>query len=134
MFFITKGDDNMRFKIEHEIRGRVRLHICQKRMTCRQADQLEYFLTKLNGVISVKVVERNQDVVICYSDNREEMLRAIQRFSYEKAEAPESYLQNSGREMNEENFPATSGPDISDNAEICEIYLERCAHTYKMQN
>jgi heavy metal translocating P-type ATPase len=71
-------------------------------MTCRQADQLEYFLTKLNGVISVKVVERNQDVVICYSDNREEMLRAIQRFSYEKAEAPESYLQNSGREMNGE--------------------------------
>ena len=102
MFFITKGDDNMRFKIEHEIRGRVRLHICQKRMTCRQADQLEYFLTKLNGVISVKVVERNQDVVLCYSDNREEMLRAIQRFSYEKAEAPESYLQNSGREMNGE--------------------------------
>lgn len=92
----------MRFKIEHEIRGRVRLHICQKRMTCRQADQLEYFLTKLNGVISVKVVERNQDVVICYSDNREEMLRAIQRFSYENAEAPESYLQNSGREMNGE--------------------------------
>ena len=92
----------MRFKIEHEIRGRVRLHICQKRMTCRQADQLEYFLTKLNGVISAKVVERNQDVVICYSDNREEMLRAVQRFSYEKAEAPESYLQNSGREMNGE--------------------------------
>ena len=102
MFFITKGDDNMRFKIEHEIRGRVRLHICQKRMTCRQADQLEYFLTKLNGVTSAKVVERNQDVVICYSDNREEMLRAVQRFSYEKAEAPESYLQNSGREMNGE--------------------------------
>ena len=92
----------MRFKIEHEIRGRVRLHICQKRMTCRQADQLEYFLTKLNGVTSAKVVERNQDVVICYSDNREEMLRAIQRFSYEKAETPESYLQNSGREMNGE--------------------------------
>ena len=92
----------MRFKIEHEIRGRVRLHICQKRMTCRQADQLEYFLTKLKGVTSAKVVERNQDVVICYSDNREEMLRAIQRFSYEKAEAPESYLQNSGREMNGE--------------------------------
>ena len=102
MFFITKGDDNMRFKIEHEIRGRVRLHICQKRMTCRQADQLEYFLTKLNGVTSAKVVERNQDAVICYSDNREEILRAIQNFSYEKAEAPESYLQNSGREMNGE--------------------------------
>lgn len=92
----------MRFKIEHEIRGRVRLHICQKRMTCRQADQLEYFLTKLEGVTTAKVVERNQDAVICYSGNREEILKAVQSFSYEKAEAPESYLQNSGREMNGE--------------------------------
>lgn len=92
----------MRFKIEHEIRGRVRLHICQKRMTCRQADQLEYFLTNLEGVTAAKVVERNQDAVISFSGNREEILKALQGFSYEKAEAPESYLQNSGREMNGE--------------------------------
>ena len=92
----------MRFKIEHEIRDRVRLHICQKRMTCRQADQLEYFLTNLEGVTAAKVVERNQDAVISFSGNREEILKAVQGFSYEKAEAPESYLQNSGREMNGE--------------------------------
>lgn len=92
----------MRFKIEHEIRGRIRLHICQKRMTCRQADQLEYFLTNLEGVTAAKVVERNQDAVISFSGNREEILKAVQGFSYEKAEAPESYLQNSGREMNGE--------------------------------
>ena len=92
----------MRFKIEHEIRDRVRLHICQKRMTCRQADQLEYFLTNLEGVTAAKVVERNQDAVISFSGNREESLKAVQGFSYEKAEAPESYLQNSGREMNGE--------------------------------
>ena len=92
----------MRFKIEHEIRDRVRLHICQKRMTCRQADQLEYFLTNLEGVTVAKVVERNQDAVISFSGNREEILKAVQGFSYEKAEAPESYLQNSGREMNGE--------------------------------
>ena len=92
----------MRFKIEHEIRGRVRLHICQKRMTCRQADQLEYFLTNLEGVITAKVVERNQDAVISFWGSREEILKAVQGFSYEKAEAPESYLQNSGREMNGE--------------------------------
>ena len=92
----------MRFKIEHEIRGRVRLHICQKRMTCRQADQLEYFLTNLEGVTAAKIVERNQDAVISFSGNREEILKAVQGFSYEKAEAPESYLQNSGREMNGE--------------------------------
>ena len=92
----------MRFKIEHEIRGRVRLHICQKRMTCRQADQLEYFLTNLEGVTTAKVVERNQDAVISFWGNREEILKAVQGFSYEKAEAPESDLQNSGREMNGE--------------------------------
>ena len=92
----------MKFKIEHEIRGRVRLHICQKRMTCRQADQLEYFLTNLEGVTAAKVVERNQDAVISFSGNREEILKEVQGFSYEKAEAPESYLQNSGREMNGE--------------------------------
>ena len=92
----------MRFKIEHEIRGRVRLHICQKRMTCRQADQLEYFLTNLEGVTTAKVVERNQDAVISFWGNREEILKAVQGFSYEKAEAPENYLQNSGREMNGE--------------------------------
>ena len=92
----------MRFKIEHEIRDRVRLHICQKRMTCRQADQLEYFLTNLEGVTAAKVVERNQDAVISFWGSREEILKAVQGFSYEKAEAPESYLQNSGREMNGE--------------------------------
>ena len=92
----------MRFKIEHEIRGRVRLHICQKRMTCRQADQLEYFLANLEQVTAAKVVERNQDAVISFSGNREEILKAVQGLSYEKAEAPESYLQNSGREMNGE--------------------------------
>lgn len=71
-------------------------------MTCRQADQLEYFLTNLEGVTAAKVVERNQDAVISFWGSREEILKAVQGFSYEKAEAPESYLQNSGREMNGE--------------------------------
>ena len=53
-------------------------------------------------VTSAKVVERNQDAVICFTGDRNKVLRAVQSFSYEKAEAPESYLQNSGREMNSE--------------------------------
>ena len=107
MFFITKGDDNMRFKIEHEIRGRVRLHICQKRMTCRQADQLEYFLANLEQVTAAKVVERNQDAVISFSGNREEILKAVQGFSYEKAEAPE--LSSEFRQRNERGILGKSG-------------------------
>ena len=92
----------MKFKIEHQIRGRMRIHLCQKRMTCRQADQLEYFLRGLEGVTTAKVAERNQDAVICYDGDKTEILKAVQRFSYSHAEAPESYLQNSGREMNSE--------------------------------
>lgn len=92
----------MKFKIEHQIRGRMRIHLCQKRMTCRQADQLEYFLRGLEGVITAKVAERNQDAVICYDGDKTEILKAVQRFSYSHVEAPESYLQNSGREMNSE--------------------------------
>lgn len=92
----------MKFKIEHQIRGRMRIHLCQKRMTCRQADQLEYFIRGLEGVTTAKVAERNQDAVICYDGDKTEILKAVQRFSYSHAEAPESYLQNSGREMNSE--------------------------------
>mgnify|MGYP000102115860 CR=1 FL=1 len=83
-------------------RMRIRIHICQKRMTCRQADQLEYFLSGLEGVTAVKVVERNQDAVICYNGDKLAILKAVQKFSYGASEAPESYLQNSGREMNSE--------------------------------
>lgn len=92
----------MKFKIEHEIRGRVRLHICQKRMTYMQADQMEYFLNQLDGVTSVKVMERTQNVVICFAENREAILKAVQNFAYDKVEVPDTYLQNSGREMNGE--------------------------------
>ena len=71
-------------------------------MTCRQADQLEYFLTNLEGVITAKVVERNQDAVISFWGSSEKIQKAVQGFSYEKADAPECYLQNSGRDMNGE--------------------------------
>ena len=30
----------MDFKIKHEIKGRLRVHILQKRMTCEEADAL----------------------------------------------------------------------------------------------
>ena len=92
----------MKFKIEHEISGRVRLHICQKRMTYMQADQMEYFLNQLDGVTSVKVMERTQNVVICFAENREAILKAVQNFAYDKVKVPDTYLQNSGREMNGE--------------------------------
>ena len=34
----------MKFTIKHEIRGRIRIHNCQKTMSADQADELQYYL------------------------------------------------------------------------------------------
>ena len=56
----------MKFVIKHEIKGRIRIHILQSRMTFEQADTLEYYLSNNKLVTSVKVRERLQDATISY--------------------------------------------------------------------
>lgn len=57
----------MKFVIKHEIRGRIRVHLCQDRMTVRQADLLSYYLSSLSGVEEVKVYERTADALVPWS-------------------------------------------------------------------
>ncbi len=90
----------MRFVIKHEIRGRIRIHVLQSRMTDEQADTLQYYLSRQKFVTAVKVQERMQDAVICYVGNREEMIQVLQKFQYEQVEVPDVFLQNSGRALN----------------------------------
>lgn len=92
----------MRFVIKHEIRGRIRIHVLQSRMTDEQADTLQYYLSRQKFVTAVKVQERMQDAVICYVGNREEMIQVLQKFRYEQVEVPDVFLQNSGRALNRE--------------------------------
>lgn len=92
----------MRFVIKHEIRGRIRIHVLQSRMTDEQADTLQYYLSRQKFVTAVKVQERMQDAVICYVGNREEMIQVLQKFQYEQVEVPDVFLQNSGRALNRE--------------------------------
>lgn len=91
----------MRFQIKHEIKGRLRVHVIQKRMSFSQADTLQYYLMELPGVQKVKIQNRTCDAVIEYDGDRGELLKELQRFSYQQAEVPEDYLKNSGREMNQ---------------------------------
>lgn len=91
----------MRFVIKHEIRGRIRVHVLQKRMTYEQADTLYYYLNRKQNVTSVKVYERSQDVTVSYVGNREEIIRILKQFSYETTEVPDAFLQNSGRQLND---------------------------------
>ena len=90
----------MKFIIKHEIRGRLRIHVVQGRMTCAQADTLCWFLEKQEYVTDAKVYERTADAVICYKGDREEIIAVLKGFSYEKTEAPENVLASSGRELN----------------------------------
>lgn len=90
----------MKFRIVHEMKGRMRVHLAQKRMSFEEADTLQYYLSGHENITSVKVYERNQDAAISYTGEREEVIRILKTFSYEKMKAPEAYLQSSGREVN----------------------------------
>ena len=92
----------MRFCIKHEMKGRLRIHIIQNRMTYAEADALSWYLEEQENVTEVKVYERTADAVICYKGEREEILTVLKQFSYEKAEVPETVLSSSGRQLNEE--------------------------------
>ena len=92
----------MKCKILHDTAGRLRVHLCCKRMTLRQADVLEYYLLAVDGVRSVKVYDRTRDAVVVYDAERECMIRALARFSFEKAEKLDLAPEHTSRTLNRE--------------------------------
>ena len=79
----------MKFAIKHEIKGRIRIHLAQKRMTYRQADILQYYLEDQANISKVTVYVKTQDVAVVYTGSREELIRMLSRFSYETAQVSE---------------------------------------------
>ena len=92
----------MKCTILHDTAGRLRVHLCCKRMTLRQADVLEYYLLAVDGVRSVKVYDRTRDAVVVYDAERERMIRALARFSFEKAEKRDLAPEHTSRTLNRE--------------------------------
>lgn len=92
----------MKFVIKHEIRGRMRIHLVQYRMSYAQADTLLYFLQNDAQVTKAKVYERTQDAVIFYTGSRRELISKLQHFRYEYVEVPDGVIENSNRQMNAE--------------------------------
>ena len=92
----------MKFYIKHETRGRLRIHLAQKRMSYGQADTLLYYLENLDGVVSAKVYERTCDAVVNYRGSRAAVIRGISEFHYQDVEVPSQVLQSSGRALNAE--------------------------------
>lgn len=92
----------MKFIIKHEIPGRIRVHMVQPKMTFEEADILLYYLVNLENVTKAKVYERTQDAAIYYEKDRREIIKALQKFGYDRVTVPEGLTEHSGRQMNAE--------------------------------
>ena len=99
----------MKFKIKHEIKGRIRVRAIVKHMTVKEADLLEYALSNKEGITSVRVNERTADVVLCYKTDRATVLSYLRKCHIDEIEAPESYLAHSGRALNNEYWDKLVG-------------------------
>jgi cation transport ATPase len=99
----------MKYRIVHEIKGRLRVHVMQKKMTYEQADMLQYYLSNQQMVEAVKVREKTQDITVSYTGDRDTMLKILSKFSYENTQVPAEYMANSGRKLNDEYWQKLVG-------------------------
>lgn len=92
----------MRFRIEHELKGRMRLHVCTKKMSYEEADTLQYYLGCFPFVTKVKVHENIGNVTVNYVGSRKQLCEVLAAYRPEKVDVPDEFLHNSGRKLNEE--------------------------------
>ena len=91
----------MKCTILHESKGRIRLHINnKKRMTIKEADVLSYYLNGIENVHQATVYERTCDIVVLYNDDRNEVLAALKNYNGQDEELIKQVPENTGRELN----------------------------------
>ena len=90
----------MKFKVLHNMRGRMRIHVMTNEMTDLQADKLEYDLAAQDMILTAKVYERTGDVVITYTGERQILLSYLQTYYYSRKVEEDETLVRSGRAMN----------------------------------
>ena len=91
----------MKWKILHESKGRMRLHLNKPRMSLAEADQLQDYLAALPGVRTAAVYERTCDVVVVYTENRASLVKGLTAFRFD-VEALAEVPANSPRAVNRE--------------------------------
>ena len=78
----------MKYKILHESSGRMRLHFEKSRLTLQEADQLEAYLSGLDGVRQATVYERTCDAVILFREGRSSILNRVAVFRFDRDQRP----------------------------------------------
>ena len=92
----------MKARILHESKGRMRLEICQKALTLEEADLLEAWFLHQSWTQEVTVHERTRCVIVRYHGDRQDVLTAVSRFTWEGAAEAISLPAHSSRALNRE--------------------------------
>ncbi|MGP1433264.1 MAG: heavy metal translocating P-type ATPase [Catonella sp.] len=90
----------MKFKILSESDSRIRIQILQKSMSFEQADTLVYYIRHIRGVTFTRVADRTCTATIKFNGDKWNIVAALQKFNYERFEAPEEFIKNSSRALN----------------------------------
>ena len=92
----------MKCTILHEGRGRMRVHVCNVRMTLHRADVLEAYLNHHDAIEKATVYERTGDVVLYYRGRRAEAVQALSRYKFDQPELDALVTTADSRKLNQE--------------------------------
>ena len=92
----------MKCTILHEGRGRMRVHVCNVRMTLHRADVLEAYLNHHDAIEKAIVYERTGDVVLYYRGRRADAVQALSRYKFDQPELDALVTTADSRKLNQE--------------------------------
>ena len=92
----------MKCTILHEGRGRMRVHVCNVRMTLHRADVLEAYLNHHDAIEKATVYERTGDVVLYYRGRRADAVQALSRYKFDQPELDALVTTADSRKINQE--------------------------------
>ena len=92
----------MKCTILHEGRGRMRVHVCNVRMTLHRADVLEAYLNHHDAIEKATVYERTGDVVLYYRGKRADAVQALSRYKFDQPELDALVTTADSRKLNQE--------------------------------
>ena len=92
----------MKCTILHEGRGRMRVHVCNVRMTLHRADVLEAYLNHHDAIEKATVYERTGDVVLYYRGRRADAVQALSRYKFDQPELDTLVTTADSRKLNQE--------------------------------
>lgn len=92
----------MKYRIEHESKGRFRLQLNKQRLTTEEADVLYYTLLERDDVETVKVLQKSAQVIVRYYYGRKKLLEYIGKMNLRSEKLKENVPEISSRATNEE--------------------------------